>query len=342
MWIISLNEDSDDTRWDAYVRPRTATVTDLAGWRRVVQETYPLRSHFLAATEEDRIIGLLGLFEVKHLIFGHYLTTAPFGNDGGFHFDTREARDLLLQAAKRLTDELDVDYLLIRTRGLDLDGFTLDTRYRTAVIDLAGGVDSVWNDTVDSTTRNQIRRGEKEGFRVEIGLDKMRSFYEVLHAHMRDLGSPAHRLSFYRSIVKHLGPDAQFFVVWDHQELVAGALLFKINDTAMNLHTVSLHKYNRRCPNYLLYWKMIESSCADGCRNFDMGRSLDGSSVLKFKANWGPQIIPLSYNYYLRKRADLPYVDPCNPKYRIPIAVWRRLPLVVTRSLGPHLISGLA
>ena len=342
MRIIQLHEDSDEKRWDGYVRPRTATVTDLAGWRQVVHETYRLRSHFLAATEDDRIVGSLGLLEVKHPIFGHHLTTAPFGNDGGFHFDNLEARDLLLKEAKRLANELDVDYLLIRTRGLDLDGFVIDYRYATAVIDLAGGVDSIWKHTLKSKTRNQIRRGLKEGFRIETGVDQMRAFYDVLHAHMRDLGSPAHSLSFYRSIVKHLGASAQFFVVRDHQELVAGALLFKFNGTAMNFHTVALQNYNRRCPNYLIYWKMLESSCATGCSKFDMGRSLEASSVMEFKCNWGPQIIPLSYNYYLRKRKDLPYVDPCNPKYQIPIAVWRRLPLFVTKSLGPYLISGLA
>ncbi len=247
-----------------------------------------------------------------------------------------------MKEAKRLTDELDVDYLLIRTRGLDLEGFTVDHRYRTAVIDLEDGVESVWKHTLKSKTRNQIRRGLKEGFRVEAGVDQMLPFYDVFHAHMRVLGSPAHSLSFYRSIVKHLGAYAQFFVVWDQQDLVAGALLFKINGTAMNLHTVALKDYNRRCPSYLLYWKMIESSCATGCNKFDMGRSLEASSVMEFKSNWGPQIIPLSYNYYLRKRKALPNLDPRNPKYQIPMAVWRGLPLFVTRSLGPYVISGLA
>ncbi len=147
-------------------------MTDLFGWRRVVHETYGLRSHFLAATEGDRVVGTLGLFEVNHPIFGHYLTTAPFGNDGGIHFDNQEARDLMLKEAKRLTNDLDVDYLLIRTRGLELDGFTVDNRYRTAVIDLERGAESVWKQTLRSKTRNQIRRGLKEGFRVETGFDQ--------------------------------------------------------------------------------------------------------------------------------------------------------------------------
>ena len=47
--------DDDASRWDAYVGPRTGTVTDLFAWRRVVQQAYGIRSHFLAAIEDGRI-----------------------------------------------------------------------------------------------------------------------------------------------------------------------------------------------------------------------------------------------------------------------------------------------
>jgi hypothetical protein len=159
--------------------------------------------------------------------------------------------------------------------------------------------------------------------------------------HMRDLGSPSHSLRFYHLIAQHLGDRAQFIVARENAELAAGALLFKINDTAITMHTVALKRYNRRCPNYLIYWNMIERSCAAGCRTFDMGRSLEGSSNLRFKQNWKPQIIPLTYNYYLRKKGGIPFPDPRNPRYRFPIAVWRRLPLFVTKLVGPRLITGL-
>ena len=341
MRVIQIGPGEDAGRWDAYTAPRTATVTDLSAWRRVVWDAYGLRSSFLAASEGERFVGCLGLFEVRHPVFGHYLATAPFGNDGGFHFDDEGARDALLAEAKALADRLEVDYLLIRTRGLELDGFEVDRHYRTAVIDLAGGADAVWKNVLRAKTRNQIRRGGNEGFSVEAGRDQLAPFYEVFHEHMRDLGSPAHGMRFYEAIVKHLGDRAEFSVVRDGRRPVAGALLFWTNGTAMNLHTVALRKYNRRCPNYLIYWKLIEAACERGCTRFDMGRSELDSPNLAFKMNWGPEPLTLCYNYYLRKLKEIPYVDPRNPRYRIPIAIWRWLPLPVTKILGPRLITGL-
>lgn len=341
MRVIQIGQEDDLRLWDSYVGPRAAAATDLSAWREVVQDAYGLQSYFLAALQEERIVGALGLCLANHAIFGKYLATAPFGNDGGFFFDNAEARDRLAGEARRLADRLDVDYLVIRCRDEQLDGFAVDRHYCAAVLDLEGGANTVWKDLLKGKTRNQIRRGMKEGFTIDSGLDQAEAFYRVFHAHMRDLGSPAHSWRFYESIVQHLGEHADFVVVRDGDQPAAGALLFWVNETAMNLHTVALRQYNRRCPNYLIYWKMIEDSCVRGCRWFDMGRSEEGSSVLKFKRNWNPEVIRLSYNYHLRKLKKLPYLDPRNPKYRLPIAVWRRLPLFLTRSLGPRLISGL-
>lgn len=340
MRITHLGEGEDARSWDEYVGPRTGTVTDLSAWRRVVRDAYGMRSHFLAALEGDRIVGTLGLFEIKHAIFGHYLTTAVFGNDGGFHFDNPAARDSLVAEARKLAEELNASYLLIRTRNLDLDGFRVDRNYRTAVMDLEGGADALWK-RLPAKTRNQVRRGMKEGFSLETGHDQLGAFYDVFHQHMRDLGSPAHSRKYYESIVEQLGDRADFLVVRDSKKLVAGALLFWINGTAMNYHTVSLRKFNRRCPNYLLYWRMIESSSARGCRWFDMGRSRSDSSNIQFKANWNPQEITLHYNYFLRKLKDVPDLDPRNAKYRIQIALWQKMPLFVTKTVGPRLITGL-
>jgi len=331
-----------EKRWNEYVEPRASSVTELFAWRRIVDEVYRMASHFIAVEESGLIIGTLGLFEVKHPLFGHYLTTAAFSNDGGFYSENTLASNLLISEAKRLADDLNVDYLLIRTRGIDLEGFAIDRRYRTAVLNLSDGVDAVWEKKIKGKARNHVRRGLKEGFTIHSGHDQMKDFCRVLHTHMRDLGSPVHGQRFYDSIIKHIGDQAQFFVVRDGRSLAAGALLFELNGTAMNYHTVALQQYNRRCPNYLIYWDMIKNSCVRGNTKFDMGRSEADGPNIRFKKNWGTQSMELNYNYYLRELDEIPYVNPRNPRYSLPVAAWKKLPLFVTRAIGPLLIRGLA
>jgi FemAB-related protein (PEP-CTERM system-associated) len=342
MQIIHVSNGEDEKRWDQYVGGRTTSVLDLWAWRRIVRDVYGMQSHFLAAVEGERIVGTLGLFEVKHPLLGHYLATAAFGNDGGLHFDHAAAQTALADEARNVADGLNVEYMVIRTRDVDLAGFQVDRRYSSARIDLEGGAERVWKNRLPAKTRNQVRKGMKEGFSVATGPTQLGPFFDVFHAHMRDLGSPAHHRRFYESIVDHFGDRSELVVVRDGSDVAAGALLFWINGTATNLHTVSLRKYNRRCPNYLIYWTMIEASCGRGCKWFDMGRSQTDSPNFRFKLNWGPQPVPLHYNYYLRTAKEIPYVYHKNLKYRLPIALWQALPLFVTRRLGPRLIWGLA
>lgn len=339
--VRQILRGDDASRFDSWVEARATAPTDLPAWRQIVRDAYGTTSHAFAAFDGDRIRGALTLFEASHPLFGHYLATGAFGNDGGFHVDGAGARDALQNEAIALGERLRVDYVLFRLRDEDLPGLNIDRHYRTAVIDLAGGAEAVWSSILPAKTRNQIRKGMKEGFTVRSGPGEMGAFFDVFTTHMRELGSPAHSTRFYESVLEHLGPSAEFVVVGDGRRTAAGALLFRVNGVATNYHTVALREFNPRCPNYLIYWTMIESSCERGCRLFDMGRSEDGSPNLKFKMNWGPAVIPLSYNYSLRTLRETPYLDPRNPRYRIPIALWQKTPLFVTRRLGPRLISGL-
>jgi len=335
-------DSSREKCWDNYVEPRATSLTELFAWRRIVKETYNITSHFIAVEDDGLFIGVLGLFEIKHPFFGHYLTTAAFSTDGGFYSNSIRATDLLVGEAKQLAEDLKVDYLLIRTRGIDLEGFVVDRHYQTAVLDISGGVDHVWEKVLKGKTRNQVKRGTKEGFTIHSGPDQVADFHRVFHTHMRDLGSPAHSRRFYDSIVKHLGERMQFLVVRDGTRLAAGAMLSEVNTTVANLHTVALRQYNRRCPNHLLYWDMIRNSCIRDHKKFDMGRSEAGGANIRFKEKWGTQITDLSYNYHLTGCDEIPYVAPRNPRYALPVAAWKKLPLFVTKTIGPQLIRGLA
>ena len=133
---VEYLSDSDATRWDEYVGPRAAAITDVFAWRLVVHDAYGITSHFLVAMDNDRIVGALALFELRHPAFGHYLASAVFGNDGGLFFDSTAARDAMLAEATVLAERLGVAYVLVRTRGEALPGFHVDRHYRASVLAL--------------------------------------------------------------------------------------------------------------------------------------------------------------------------------------------------------------
>jgi hypothetical protein len=87
--------------------------------------------------------------------------------------------------------------------------------------------------------------------------------------------------------------------------------------------------------NDFMYWAVMERARALGKKIFDYGRSKRGTGSFDFKSNWGFEPEPLFYEYYLVKAAAMPNLNPTNPKYRQILRMWQRLPLGITRLLGP-------
>ncbi|HNY40255.1 MAG TPA: hypothetical protein PKJ41_07665, partial [Bryobacteraceae bacterium] len=56
------------------------------------------------------------------------------------------------------------------------------------------------------------------------------------------------------------------------------------------------------------------------------------------KSHWGMEEHQLPYEILLVRRKQLPNFSPANPKFDLAIRAWRRLPLPVTRIIGPWLI----
>ena len=91
----------------------------------------------------------------------------------------------------------------------------------------------------------------------------------------------------------------------------------------------------------LLYWEALKHAIEQGGRRFDFGRSTTDSGTYRFKRQWGAQPTQLYWHYWLPRSAALPALNPDNPKYRLAIRLWQRLPLAVANRLGPRIVRYL-
>jgi hypothetical protein len=91
----------------------------------------------------------------------------------------------------------------------------------------------------------------------------------------------------------------------------------------------------------VLYWNVFQFACERGYRVFDFGRSTPGEGIYRFKEQWGARPVELYWHYWLRKEGPLSDISPRNPKYRLAIAIWRRLPVALTTMVGPAIVKDL-
>lgn len=322
-----------------------ATFTALDSWSRLVKEIYGYETYRFEAAQDNEATGILALTYVRHPIFGNYLATSPFGSFGGFAFSSAEARDGLLREARKLADELKVDYAVVRfieDNNAPPSPWMQNPIYSTYLLDLPSNPEDLMQ-AFGHQHRKHTRQSLRKGFKVKFGrLELLDETYEALARSMHELGSPYHSKKYLQTMASLLGDNLEFVVIKDEKEsLVGGAVLAYHGTTATNLHANILHKYRADYAGECLYWNILEHYIQKGIKICDMGRSLNGSGNETFKMKWKPHKIPLAYWYYLPKGGHIPELNQKSPKFKLAIWMWKQLPAFATRALGPHLIRGI-
>jgi FemAB-related protein (PEP-CTERM system-associated) len=334
---------------DTFNQPKLEKKLGFAGldnWSKLANRMYGYKTHYLTASESGEVIGALNLVEIKHPVFGHYLTTSPYGSYGGFAYENREAQNLLLKEASQLASGLGVRYAVIRAMddgSTPPEGWISHPVYCTYLIDLPARSDDLLK-TFSSDHRNHVRKSLKKGLTTRFGhLELLDDAYKGLSMSMHELGSPYHSKVYLQTMAALLGNALEFAVLYDPNKKIAGAGVFIYQgDTISNLHANILRDTRSLYAGEFFYWSVIEHGIAKGLKTFDLGRSLIGSGNEVFKMKWSPKKQPLAYWYWLAAGEHLPSINQKNPKFQAVIAVWKRLPAFVVRFIGPYIIRGLA
>jgi FemAB-related protein (PEP-CTERM system-associated) len=157
---------------------------------------------------------------------------------------------------------------------------------------------------------------------------------------MRDLGTPVFGKKLFSAILQGFREEAEICVVRDGNRPIAAALLIHGPHTTEVPSASSLREENSRNPNMLMYYHLLTRAIECGQTEFDFGRSTPDGPTYKFKKQWGAEPVPANWQYYVR-RGDVGEVRPNNPKYKLMIRTWQRLPLWVANCLGPHIVRGI-
>jgi FemAB-related protein (PEP-CTERM system-associated) len=329
--------------WDRFVsRGGCVPLSYHPAWLKVLEEGLEHVPYVLEAVAGDETIGLLPLAFVKSRLFGRFLVGLPYLNYGGVMAEDEHVACMLVDKAVELADELDVKHLELRhRRAMDHPRLTTRAGYKVHMIRaLPATSEALWKQ-LGSSVRNQVRKGQKSGLAVIWGGEELLpDFYDVFSRNMRDLGTPVYGRSLFRSAVRQFTGRAEFCVVRLGSKPVAAGLLVHGWKTTEIPSASSSRSYNSICANMLMYWSLLERAIQRGQGTFDFGRSTPGSSVCKFKEQWGAEPEPAEWQYYVRA-GNTDDMRPDNPRYEQLIRLWKRLPVRLTRWVGPAIVRGI-
>jgi FemAB-related protein (PEP-CTERM system-associated) len=333
---VRLFEQGDADNWQRYVNSHEgATLYHEIGWKRAVEETYGHRPYYLLAESVDgRIHGVLPMFLVRNMSLKKRLISVPFAPYGGICCDDAVARLFLAEEALRLGRGLGVSYCEFRDLGANkpYEGCKPTAYFVTDIVDLSPGMGQVW-DAINKNVKRKINKGMKSGltFNIKDDSDAVLRFYDLYARTMSRLGTPVHSAAFFMNIRKHL-PVYVANVEYEG-EVISSLYLLRYKDTMIYGWGASLQEHLKLSPNAYNYWCSMGFAHGLGLARFDFGRSLVGSGNYHFKEGWGAKEIPLTYLYYPPANA----AAPPQSQYGKLAAVWSKLPVGLSRLVGPEL-----
>jgi len=331
-----------------------SNLSHLIEWNIILNKVYGYKSRYFVVEEDDKIFAAFPSFIVDSLLFGKRLISVPIMEYGGIMYSRfdREAFALLVEKVIEEGELEEVDYIELRSPSpafipiLEKYGFVVNNNYNycTFIINLNVDEYELWKNLDKSSVKWGINKAEKEGIVIQSGrdLNDIKAFYDIYLEVMKKHGSPPEPFSYFVKIYDSLYPEnLQFWFATINGEKIASSVYFLKDNDIYWAYSVSKKEHLKCNPNNLLLWHVIKWGNKNGYENLIMGRTRKDSGVYHFKKRWGGKYVPLPVYCYLMKKHKLPELDPDNGMYKILTSIWSKLPMSLSRWIGPKIRAGI-
>jgi len=337
-----LADAAERQRIDAYVAGHPeAELFHRPQWTLAVERGCRQRGHYLVAEQGGRLAGCLPLSEVRSPLFGNALVSAGFGTGGGTIADDAATAGRLIEAGWALAAERGCRSMELRG-GAVPEGWTAQQGvYAGFAKPLPQGDEAILR--AMKRRHRSIRRAREFDLEIRVGSGEAdRAMHYAVYAEMvRNLGSPVYPRALFAAMLDLFGPDADILTVLKDGRPLASALNFYFRGTVMPYWGGGTAASREFSASEMMYYQVMCHGARRGCTTFDFGRSKLGTGTYAFKENWGFEPRPLTYAVRTADGAGARVVNPLDPKYRLQVALWKRMPLPLANRLGPPIARGL-
>jgi FemAB-related protein (PEP-CTERM system-associated) len=339
--VIRQLDPSKEAAWDEYVaRLPEGTFFHRAGWRYVIERAFGHSTHYVFAEQDGAITGVLPLVHIRSLWFGSRLVSVPFCVYGGPLASESKSAQALATHSIDLMNRLGADLVEFRMREPSLVNWAARSNlYATFRKPISSDAEENLK-AIPRKQRAMVRKAIENGLRSRSDQNTER-FYRIYAESVRNLGTPVFSRGYLRLLVERFRDCSEILTVLDDGEPIAAVLSFFFRDEILPYYGGGVQRARQRAANDFMYWEVMKGAAGRDVRLFDFGRSKLGTGSFAFKKNWGFVPQPLHYQFWLRPGRPIPDHNPLNPKYRVLIGAWKRLPLPFANLIGPRIVRGI-
>lgn len=339
-----LDEPDEAARIEAFVRETPGgTIFHTPRWLKAVERGCGQPAHMLIAERGGALSGVLPLTAVHSPFFGRALVSSGFAVEGGILATSRSGVGRLGDAAWSMARRLHCDEVELRGGDFPKGWERLEGTYAGFAKPLEANTEAQLL-AIKRRQRADIRKSLEADLDVDVGTGERSraAHYRVYAASVRNLGTPVFPRSLFDAVLDSFGDETDIMTVRHRGEAVASVLTLYFKGRAMPYWGGGLFAARALKANERLYFELMNHARdARGCDAFDFGRSKVGTGPYHYKKNWGFEPEPLVYARKLAPGAEPRETNPDSPRYRIKVALWKKLPLAIANRIGPFIARGL-
>jgi FemAB-related protein (PEP-CTERM system-associated) len=333
----------DDSRLDTFVRAHPdGTFFHLPRWTAAVERGARQKAHYLVAEQGGAVRGVLPLTEIRSPLFGNALVSAGFGTDGGILAEDERAAEALAAAAWELAGRLGCATAELRGGPIPPGWQPSTDTYASFSRDLPGSAEQLLA-SIPRRQRAEVRRALTFDLESSSGTDRRHrdAHYRVYAESVRNLGTPVFPRRLFEAALDAFGDEARIDVVWKDGRPLAAILSFIFDGCCYPHWGGGTREARPWRANDLIYYEVMRRALEAGCTRADFGRSKLRTGPWERKRIWGFDETVLTYAVRTADGEAPRAVNPLDPRYRLKIAAWRKLPLWAANRLGPFIARGL-
>lgn len=323
----------DHEAWDEFVLSHPdGTFFHLAKWHQVLNQSYRgFVPQYQMITEGSQIVAVLPACRLTRPFVGTALISNPFAVSAGPLFNPRSD---YAQLTELLTaGVIDVDYIEWRDVNTPLPDHWQTHQYFVNFAKALGPDHEENFLSIPNRQRAVIRKAEEKNLRLEFHSDLER-FLKVYALSLRNLGTPIYPKRYFAALIKDFGENLIIASAVANKEDVTTVLCFKHANRLMPYYGGGTPGARETHAYPWMYWQLMKYGVEHDLPVFDFGRSPDGSGPYAFKKNLG--FSPRALNYaYLPIKGEVPDLTGTSPMAKTLIQTWQKLPVSLTRLIGP-------
>lgn len=309
---IVLDSNSDD--WNHYLFNLTKNLQDIyytSDYYKLYEQNGDGKAKLFVYNEESSIaiypfmlneISKYNFDEKYYDIESAYGYGGPLTNNYDEIFLSNFEKEFLKYCSEnKIVAEFIRFHPLIKNEGIFSKNIKVFHNRITIYLDLAKGVDRIWNEDIKSKNRNMIRKAEKSGLIVEVSNE-----YEVFKSIYCKTMNKVEAENYYyfdEKYYKEMKNSNNYIllIVKKDNMIIASAIFIKYGEYFHYHLAGSLKEYLKFAPNNLLLWEAIKLACESDAKWFHFGGGLSDSlddNLFKFKSSFSHN----TSDFYIGKR----------------------------------------